>query len=161
MGYRYLVHNSGYNEPQRRGLTLTEAEGHRREGAYAVWDNMTKIGRHETRYEARRGEARAARAQALGTDVEMPGVSWCSIGRDHPLPATLLPPKERSSVRFGSTWLSLARRSFFSPSYFSLSINSLRRFTTLYIPLYPNSYLSRNHVFTSLLLVISANIYKY
>lgn len=111
---------------------------------------MTKIGRHETRFEARRGEARAARARALGTDVEMPGVSWCSIGRDHPLPATLLPPKERSSVRFGSTWLSLARRSFLSPSYFSLSINSLRRpFTTLYIPLYPNSYLSRNHFLTT------------
>jgi len=63
VGYRYLVHNSGYNEPQRRGLTLTEAEGHRREGAYAVWDNMTKIGRHETRYEARRGEARRGEAR--------------------------------------------------------------------------------------------------
>lgn len=48
------------------------------------WDNMTKIGRHET--------IRAG--QELGADIEKPGVSQCSIGWVHP-PVCLFIPSLR------------------------------------------------------------------
>lgn len=75
------------------------AQEEERERAYAVWGNMTRIERHET-----------IRGREYGTNVEMPGVSWCSIGRDHPLAATLLPPEEAGrSARLGSARLSSVR----------------------------------------------------
>lgn len=117
-----------------------------RERAYAVWGNMTRIERHET-----------IRGREYGTNVEMPGVSWCSIGWDHPLAATLLPPEETGrSARLGSVrFASIQLGARFSP--FSILIYNQISFITLrYILPYSNPYLSRD--FYSLLLVINTNI---
>lgn len=128
------------------------------EGAYAVWDNMTKIGRHETRHEG----------ESIGTDVEMPGVSWCSMdSRTRPPPACHFTPSWREAGR--SVRLDLAQLSsivFLPFLFYSLSIIPFVDIFTIFHFLHASEFIFITFIAQScfysllLLLVINANIYQ-